>query len=260
MSATRYICGTSNSTALVTRQAALLHDALEILRSEPPGNQIEERFVPILLKALLVHGATWGQTHEQLKAILQDRLTGRNVREYVAKYLGYGRSASSPLSECTAQRATVLGIGELEDGLAHRFSVPLPPSLAGLHGWRRLTATLCWFSTTNSKSNKYKSAALWFATEIGDFVLNRREADARQAQRGTVQHEIFEGDNAVAFEDGEEIRILVNCRAHAGKLTEPVPYALVVSLEVAPSVDIPLYNEIRTRLQVGVPIIASQNP
>jgi len=53
-----YSIGTSNSTALATRQAVLLHQMLEEL-NESLSDGIPEEYFPIMLKALLVHGAHW---------------------------------------------------------------------------------------------------------------------------------------------------------------------------------------------------------
>lgn len=75
-------------------------------------------------------------------------------------------------------------------------------------------------------------------------------------QRGTVQHEVFEGDAAVAFLDGSEVVILVSCREDAEGLVGEIPYALAITLEVDPEMGIDVYEEVRervrTRLQVGI--------
>ncbi len=42
--------------------------------------------------------------------------------------------------------------------------------------------------------------------------------DWQTVRRGTLQHEIFEGSDAVEFVDGASVRIKVNCRADAGTL------------------------------------------
>ena len=84
-------------------------------------------------------------------------------------------------------------------------------------------------------------------------------ADHRAVQRGTVQHEVLEGSNAVAFHDGDSIVIKVNCRADAGDITEPIRYGLAVTLELAedisiPLVRLPIYQEVRERLVVRIPV------
>ena len=79
-------------------------------------------------------------------------------------------------------------------------------------------------------------------------------ADHRAVQRGTVQHEVLEGDQAVDFQDGDAIVVKVNCRADAGDILKPVRYGLAVTLEVAEGVGIPIYQEVRERLRVRVPV------
>ena len=80
------------------------------------------------------------------------------------------------------------------------------------------------------------------------------EADHRAVQRGTVQHEVLEGAKAVDFQDGDTIAIKVSCRADAGDIPEPIRYSLAVTLEVAEGIDIPIYQEVRDRLRVPVPV------
>jgi hypothetical protein len=84
--------------------------------------------------------------------------------------------------------------------------------------------------------------------------LDRLECDFRAVQRGTVQHEIFEGERAIAFIDGTNIHIKINCREDAGPLLERVPYSVAVTFEVAEELAVPVYEEIRIRLNIPVPI------
>jgi hypothetical protein len=50
------------------------------------------------------------------------------------------------------------------------------------------------------------------------------------------------------------LAIQVNCRKDAGKIEEPVPYGLVVSLEVAEGIDVAVYEEVRQRIAVPVEV------
>jgi hypothetical protein len=254
LEATRYMCGTSNATAVASRAGSILMDTLATLRAEPGGDRLEDRFIPVILKAMLAHGASWRGARHTIERILRDRLGGRSPREYVARFLGYGQAEVSRLESCTNQRATILGWGEIANNEGHRYRIPLPPSLSGNRIWRRLTITLAWFSPIESLNQKYKIAALWFDAPANELHVNRIEVDARFTQKGTLQHEILEGEDAFAFVDGEVLTVRVNCRAHAGRLTGLIPYSLTVSLEVAPETEIPLYEEIRARLLVGVAV------
>jgi hypothetical protein len=59
----------------------------------------------------------------------------------------------------------------------------------------------------------------------------------------------MDGDRATAFVDGDHLEILVSCRADAGALEDPVPYAVAVTLEVAEEIGVPIYDEVRARVQ-----------
>ena len=76
----------------------------------------------------------------------------------------------------------------------------------------------------------------------------------KAAQRGTLQHEILEGDAAVAFVDGDRFECKINCAPDAGELTVTVPFALCVTLEVAAGAGIPIYDEIRARIAPAIQI------
>lgn len=67
-----------------------------------------------------------------------------------------------------------------------------------------------------------------------------------------MQHEVLEGERAADFQDGDAIVIKVNCRSDADKIPEPIRYGLAVTLEVAE--DIAIYQEVRDRLYVRIPI------
>jgi hypothetical protein len=95
---------------------------------------------------------------------------------------------------------------------------------------------------------------LWFGTPEHGLSLERDDADWQAVPRGSVQHEVFMGERADAFADGDSVEIQVSCRADAGELDDEVPYAIAVTLEVAPDLAIPLYEEIRARIQVPVAI------
>jgi hypothetical protein len=75
-------------------------------------------------------------------------------------------------------------------------------------------------------------------------------------QRGTLQHEVFEGEKVSAFVDGDAIIVHVSFRKDAGPLTESIPYALAITLEVDPSIG-EIYDEIRDRIQIRERVAAN---
>ena len=248
--------GTSNATALASRAAVSIFDMIEQLRSQT-DTDIPERYDGVLAKALLVHGASRANAQIPYEEALKNAQNSRAFREYIGRFLGYGAVKLSKVLACTEQRATVLGFGELNDGEAAEFSFPLPPSLSSLTDARRLTVTLAWLTPVRCTSQAYRVAHLWFNAPDGNNIATKGINAARPAaQRGTVQHEVFEGTSAVPFEDGENLVIKVSCRDDAAKIQEPIRFGLVVTLEMQEGVDIPIpiYQEVRERLAVRVPV------
>ncbi len=246
-----YTRGTSNATALASRSAGLIYDALEQLFYER-GDDFPEGNIAPLLKALLVHGASWGDTSEVISSLLE--LAGHEKKKEIARFLGYGIPDIQKSLECTMNRATAIGFGSIEKDQRHEFRYPLPSSLSGMDIWRRLTITLAWLSPIVADNRKYRRAALAFEPKGLDERIGggRSEAQWQQVKNGTIQHEIIEGKKVVAYlrGDGDELVIPVQCREDAGSLDIAIPYGIAVSLEVKEEVDIPIYEEVREAIEI----------
>jgi hypothetical protein len=224
---------------------------LEELHAEPGGDLIERVPRSVWIKTMLVHSAAWGEAGNTLDQILRTTENSRQFKEYLTRLLGYGQIETSRVRECTKYRVTALGGGQLQADQAHVHRFPLPPSLSGRVGLRTLTITLAWLTPVNPFHQAWRRADLWFTPPTEPFQMNRMEADWRAVQRGTVQHEILESDRAAAFVDGDSLEILVNCRAEAGALEEPVPYALAITLQLAEQIGIDVYEEVRVRVHAA---------
>jgi hypothetical protein len=247
-----YTRGTSNATALTSRAAGILSDVLDELREEPGGALIDSIPRAVWLKGLLTHATEWGMAGEILDRILRTPQNSRQFKEYLTRLLGYGGIDVSLVRECTAYRATTLGGGSLAADEAHIHRFPLPPSMSGIRGSRRLVITLAWLTPVNPRHQGWRRAALWFSPPLDLLRLSRQQADWQAVQRGTIQHEVLEGNRASAFVDGDNLEIQVSCRADAGTLEEAVPYALMTTLQVAEEVGVPIYDEIRVRVHARV--------
>ena len=256
-----YSRGTSNAAALASHSAMHLYEVIEGLRVADNGS-LPVEYDAVLLKALLVHGSSWGNSLSVYQTSLRNDRNRKAFKEYVGRFLGYGQADVGRVLTCTDQRVTVVGVGMVGNGEGAEFSFPLPPSLAGETVRRRLTVTLAWLTPLNFKSQKYRVAHLWFDPKPGERLgVKRLESDGRVVQRGTVQHEILEGQRAAPYQDGTNIVIKVSCRAHADTIFEPVRYALAVTLEVGDGTDVPIYEEVRTRLAQPVPVrVATASP
>ena len=205
-----------------------------------------------MLKALLAHGADWGDLEHQILAARLDITDRRKHQDFIARFVGYGLADIDRALTCTEQRATLIGVGELKDGEALEFRAPMPPCLSAQTIKRRLTITLAWLTPVNVRHSKYRSARLWINPPSEEFGVSRVNYQWQHVQRGTLQHEILEGENALAFIDGNEAVFKVNCSEDGGKLPDPVPFALCVSLEVAEGIELPIYQQIRDRVSVRV--------
>ncbi len=269
---TSYTRGTSNATALVTRYAAEIYELLEELKDEPGGLQLDDQWASVIIKTMLVHGASWGEVQDSVLQILRTQApTDREgEKAALARLLGYGSINIERLYRCTDHRAILLGFQYLRKDDAHLYSLPIPSGLNGVRGLRRVVATLGWCTPTNSRNSAYRRAKLWFlpyrnlGKEDGktkkegeiETLLNvrRAEADWQATRRGTVQHEIFEGTDACSFSDNSQFQIQVNCAAEAGDKLEglSIPYCLAITVEVAAELNISIYQEIRNRILVPV--------
>ena len=243
--ATRHSRGTSNAAAQVSRACGLLYDVTDDLRQEPGGEIIDDVPRAIWLKALAAHGAGWEEAGSVLTRILKNQDNGRQFKEYLTRLIGYGAVDIDRVRECTVRRVTALGGGTLGQDKSHIHRFPLPPSLSGRHGRRRLTVTLAWLSPVNPRHQSWRRADLWFDPPNEPLRVSRQQADWRAVRRGTLQHEILEGERVAVFVDGAHLEIQVNCRAGAGSLEDEVPYALAITLEVAEVLNIDIYDEVR---------------
>jgi hypothetical protein len=224
-------------------------DVFEEHRIENAGDSLAA-----LIKALIVHGASWGEMAQVIEATI---LNGRNwmeVKKGIARFLGYGRPDFQKSIECTATRATAIGYGSISKDERHEYRLPLPPSLSGLDCWRRLTVTLAWFSPISLDNRKYRKAALGFEPKDIDKAIGGKRTEAlwQQVKNGTLQHEIIQGEEVRAFQENEYIVIPVQCREDAGPLDVAVPYGLAVSLEVKEEVEIPIYEEIQSLIELPI--------
>ena len=262
---TQFCCGSSNAAALTSRAAGIAYDYLQSIFLEQASDSDFSAFGIPILKAALVHGCNWNKQGERLDTLLRAGGDGKKIKNRISKWLGYGVADFEKALGCNPQRATLLGFGQLNDGEAHVYQLPLPSSLNAQRTWRKFTVTLAWLSPVASTTQRYREAQLWFDFEDGkksrkklESKLNVKgiDSDSNATRRGTIQHEIFEGETAAAISSEDFLRIKINCRKDARKISSSISYGLIVSLEVAEGVDLPIYNEIRTRIAPAVEIRA----
>ena len=226
-----------------------------MLRTEPGGDRLTDEYFSVILKSLLVHGASSGAAADLLDTVFGPKVTDwRELLRLKTRFLGYGEVESNRTFFSEDRRVLMLGWDKLLCDKGHDYSVPLPPSLSGQKVKRRLTVSLAWFSPLNPRHKDYRKALLWVSPEKEKLALEKKDLDAESSRRGTVQHQIFEGDKVRAFADGDKLVVKVSCAAEAGKLIDYIPYALAVTLEIAEPINLKIFSEMkdRIRLKVGI--------
>ena len=106
---------------------------------------------------------------------------------------------------------------------------------------------------TACQLNRYRSAKVYFNTPDTRFIGGRRtDAEHNAVRRGSLQHEIVQGNRAMSFVDGDVFPIHVECMDDAQRLRkeETIRYALVVSAEAAEQTSNTIYAEVRERLRL----------
>ncbi|MEU0646496.1 S8 family peptidase [Streptomyces umbrinus] len=247
LNGSRYFHGTSGAAAVTSHHGGLFLELISEMSAN--GTEVPEKYWAVLTKAALVHSVRYPGAAQELSDALTD-VPKAKLREALSRFYGFGVLDARRVRECAANRATVLGWGEISEGEADVFQFPLPPALAGKTIPRRFTVTLAYFSPVVRNDRKHRAAHLYFMPSTGELEVKRTDADWQSVRRGTVQHEVMSGDRAAVFVDGDSISVQVNCRALIGKVKEPVPYGVAVSLEVSEDSRIQVYNEIATRLRV----------
>ncbi len=234
-----YATGTSPAAALVTRRASLLHDTLDdIVGGAPLGRH--ERAVAI--KALLAHGA------RHPEGFRSDTLS-------VEKAIGFGSIDRDFSLGCVGHEAVVLYLGSLGAAEEQDLLLPLPDGL-NVRGTKRITATLAWLSPVNWRHRQYRRAALGFTKPTGtpelDAPTDLSDDEAKRGS-GTIKHLIWETEKAFASGRGSEVSLKIKCLEQAGGLGgERIPYAVALSLWVAPTLNVDVYAQVRQQIKPQV--------
>ena len=256
--------GTSAATALATRAAHRLFDALMDEENGAILADVPSEYHGVVVKALLAHRAQWGAKGPLLEQLYGPHGQGQYVprRDNIARVLGYGRPRVEEAMTCAANRATLVGHGTVTpDGSATLYRVPLPASLERVTEPRSITLTLAWFSPVNVRHRAYRRAKLELqpldlATSAGVSRLPEQPSD-KSVPRGSLFHVRYHGDNAVAFVDDGHMQCRVFCRQQGGALDQPIGYGLAVTIEAGEG--IPVYQEIRQRLGIQ-PLVTANAP
>lgn len=204
---------------------------------------------------MVAHGTAWGHLGEQFKDELN--LSGNHANNALHQYLGYGEANVEKAKECTKNQVTLIGYGDIRQGEAFAYSIPLPFPFNERRYKRRLTVTLSYLSPIHYQSVKYREKQVWFTIDKPNISGKHVEYDYHAVQRGTLQHEILETDSIEMWDDSKALTIKVNCRGDANEKTPEIdiPYALFATFELAPEYDIDVYQKVVEKVRVLNPVV-----
>ena len=154
--------GTSGATALATRAAIRIYDALEEAYPEQ-FMELTNAAKAMVVKALLAHRCSYcSRVRPFVENVFgpTDARRHQKRRANVQRQFGLGEPDIEEVVACIGNRATLWGAGSVGENDAAEFVVPLPGSMSGRRGLRKLTATVAWFSPIRSGIRAYKSVRL----------------------------------------------------------------------------------------------------
>lgn len=246
-----YSYGTSSSAALVSHEGQKCYEVLNEIFNNELDTDVPNEYAALLIKAMLVHGANWGEVANLIIDSLN--LSGRAADD-LHKYIGYGVPNIERVEECAQNRITLIGYGQLEAEKAHLYKLPLPFDFHTRKTYRCLTVTMAYFTPIVPTRQNYRMAQLWFTIEDNGkkLVPSRMDASDKAVARGTLQHEKFYSESAIAWGEDDKLYIRVNCRNDAGELVGTIPYSLFVTFEVAEGVEIDVYHQVISKIRQRV--------
>ncbi len=248
--------GTSSATALGTRAAHRIFDALMDRDGGSMLADMDPQFYADLVKCLLLHSAQWNGNHELLKEICGPEDKRRHVEraENSCRFIGFGMPNIAEAIECSENRATLVGFGALPPDAAHRYRIPLPACLERVTVPRSLTATIAWLSPVRPARQSYRCVRLEAAPvrrplEVLGVERRKSQPSDVSVKRGSAFHEHFDGEAAVPFIDDAHLALQVWCKEDAG-LAEGVPIRYGIAVTIKAATAIPVYEEIQQRLRI----------
>jgi len=237
-----FIAGTSPAAALVTRQAARIHDLIDEITV---GRSVTRRQRASAIKALLVHGTDF----------LPDLSTQPLARESA---LGNGIIQRDYADGCATNEAVVLFVGSIGAAQEQELLFPLPDGLS-IREAKRIDATLAWLSPVNWRHRQYRRASLSFVKPAGSIpklqTPSGLSANVRTRGASTVQHQSWELTSAFGSGQGSDMLVRVKCYEQAGGLAgQQVDFAVALSLWVAPTVNVDIYSQVKTQIETRVAV------
>lgn len=250
-----YTAGTSAATALASRTAHRIHDALEEAYGSLFTNLPHVQRA-VTLKALLAHPAKWPRDTASLIRSTVGPPSGRQhvqQKDNIRRFIGYGYVDADDAVACAADRATFWATGFLNENKRVAISVPVPIVLSGKAKPHALTATLAWFTPVVAGRRNYRAVRLKLLEPTGIDGLRVKslsdQPDSNQSNRGTLFSRSWTGDRAPDV--GPDMTIQFEIQREPDQsmpIDEAVPFGVAITLTMPGVVQI--YDQARARLAV----------
>nr|WP_281271405.1 S8 family peptidase [Leucothrix arctica] len=242
--------GTSAATALASRTAHRIHDALESEYGVEFLN-LPKKHKAVLLKALLVHPASWP---EETASIIKSIIGPANGRQHVKqkdnirRFLGYGTHDLDTAVACASDRATFWAVGELGTDQSVLVSVPIPVAIANKQQYHSISSTLAWMTPTNNGSQRYRSVRLKLIApdNIQDLGVqpSKTQPDNNQIHRGTVATRRWEGEGSAIVGNQETLAFKVERQPDSGaRVDDNAIFAVAITISM-PGIN-EIYSQVR---------------
>ena len=233
---TRLSAGTSNAAALATRMGLLIGDVLDDSPINADAPWYRRPTAPCVLKALIAHGASWGDLGQEMTSIHIPAGRVSRRKEAVSRAMGYGAVEQGRLLDAGGHRVTLLAEDSIRKEQRHEWRVPLPRR--STVEFRRIVVTLAWLTPVFPHSSQYRAIGLDLVGASGKTLLWEgvkrvgHQPAVGFARRGTLIHAVYEG-NKKAIPFGEDGDFVLNVQAVSkmpGMSRVDVPYALAVDV------------------------------
>ena len=190
-----FTVGTSAATALATHSAHRIFDALEdaypqLIAPMPLSQRA------VLLKALLVHSASWRGSQDFIRPVVDPTLAlhHEHWRREVSRHLGFGFVDPEDAIACAGERATMWATGTLGTEGSLTFDIPVPAALTTQATHREIRATLAWFTPIRPGHLAYRAVKLKIASlepvslQTAGIATTTDQPSNSQSETGTVVH------------------------------------------------------------------------
>lgn len=251
-----FTVGTSAATALATHSAHRIFDALEDAYPQLIGPMpLSQRAV--LLKALLVHSASWRGSQNFIRPVVDPTLAlhHEHWRREVCRHLGFGFVDPEDAIACAAERATMWATGTLGAEGSLTFDLPIPTALTARAARREIRATLAWFTPIRPGHLAYRAVKLKIASlestslQTAGVATTTDQPSNSQSESGTVVHRRWTDSRVGDAVGGTALPIQIQRERDQGTpIDDPIPFGLAVTIEMPGEVQI--YDEVLAEIQV----------